>query len=220
MSPLCEVLLLARGSVPLPEGSVLTTVAAILLNVSEPKLFGLASAVGLRPLRHNCGRGALVDIWRLVDLNKLAKRRFSPGDVAAAEDKATERAAGWRPSCPYCGSRPGSCDCSEKATKMREANPAIGDDTILTTLHRADAAANRYRLENAERENRRRDRKTRLERANQATLPADENGVKSPMENQGLAGDYFKKRAKAGGHYVPRGRGPSRKLKEPTAEAA
>jgi hypothetical protein len=230
MSPIGEVLLLARGSVPLPEGSVLTAVAAALLDVPEPRVFGLASSVGLRPIRHNCGRGALVDIWRLADLNKLAKRRFSLADVATAEDKAAERAAVWRPSCPYCGSRPDFCGCAEKAAKIRAANPAVGDDTILTTLHRSDAASDRYRLENAERENRRRDRQTRLERANQATLPAGGNGPKSTEENQWLTDQQKSKRpparrAKVGGRYVPRRRGPARAPAasakvEPTAEAA
>jgi hypothetical protein len=228
MTPLGEVLLLARGSVPLPEDLLLTSVAAEMLGLTEPRLFGLASSAGVRPFRHNCGRGSLVDCWRLVDLNKLVRRRFSNADIAVAEDKAAERSATCRPSCPYCGSCPDYCDCQLQTAKMREANPTIGDDELLIVMQRKFASSDRYHAKQGEIEHRRKGRRERLERANQATLPAARNGTNSTEENQGLADHQIHprspprspmKREKFGGRYLPRRRGPTRKIAEPLEAA-
>jgi hypothetical protein len=210
MSPLGDVLLFGRGWVPLPEHAVLTAVAAALLGVSEAQFRGMASAVGLRPGRHNCGRGGLVDTWRLPDLNKLAKRRLSPSDVAGAEATAAERAAGWSPTCPYCGWRSG-CSCAAKVASVRADNSVIGDDELMVSLHRKFAANDRNRLESAERENRRRGRKRRAEAQDQADLPARGLGANLDMENQGLGRHLSDKRPKVNGRYAPRSRGPDRK---------
>jgi hypothetical protein len=89
-------------------------------------------------------------------------------------------------------------------------------------MQRKLAAADHYRIE-AKTESPWEARKARLERANQATLPAAKNDAEPAREINGLQTTKKNsdppKRAKIGARYLPRRRGPARKQPKQPAPA-